>query len=316
MPVRQDPGDVMGHRCTGARVARGGTKSFVFQYSLNGQNPRLTVGSVDSWDIDRARAEGRRLGRLVDQGIDPRQDKVDKKAKQEAKRAEVRRKEATVGEAWTAYLESRCFHWSERYYRDHVNFSRLGGEPKKRGQGRTTAGPLAPLMSLRLVELTAEIVHAWLQSEAGSRATQARQAFGAFRTFLVWCEDQSAYRGLASPDACTTRIARQELPKKSAKSDALQREQLHAWFEAIRTIGNPVIAAYLQALLLTGARREELATLTWENLDLQWSSLAIRDKADGERTIPLTPYVAALLDALPRRNEWVFSSSTAASGRL
>jgi len=31
---------------------------------------------------------------------------------------------------------------------------------------------------------------------------------------------------------------------------------------------------------------------------------------------PLTPYVAALLAALPRRNEWVFSSPTAESGRL
>ncbi len=37
---------------------------------------------------------------------------------------------------------------------------------------------------------------------------------------------------------------------------------------------------------------------------------------DGERTIPLTPYLANLLSSLPRRNEWVFSSPTAASGRL
>jgi len=44
--------------------------------------------------------------------------------------------------------------------------------------------------------------------------------------------------------------------------------------------------------------------------------MTIKDKVDGERTIPLTPYVASLLAALPRRNEWVFSSPTAASGRL
>jgi integrase len=37
---------------------------------------------------------------------------------------------------------------------------------------------------------------------------------------------------------------------------------------------------------------------------------------EGERTTPLTPYVAALLAALPRRNHWVFSSPAAASGRL
>jgi integrase len=84
----------------------------------------------------------------------------------------------------------------------------------------------------------------------------------------------------------------------------------------VREIGNPVIAAYLQGLLLTGARREELAGLTWADVDFQWKSLTIRDKVEGERIIPLTPYLSALLAGLPRRSEWVFSSPTAASGRI
>ena len=85
-------------------------------------------------------------------------------------------------------------------------------------------------------------------------------------------------------------------------------------------------AAYLQTLLITGARREELAWLKWDDIDFQWNGLTIRDKVDGERTIPLTPYVSSLLAQLPRRkmmvndkevpNPWVFSSPTAASGRL
>lgn len=32
--------------------------------------------------------------------------------------------------------------------------------------------------------------------------------------------------------------------------------------------------------------------------------------------IPLPPYLASLLTTLPRRNEWVFSSPTAESGRI
>ena len=105
------------------------------------------------------------------------------------------------------------------------------------------------------------------------------------------------------------RQARDELPKKIAKDDCLQREQLLAWFAAVRQIQNPVIAAYLQTALLTGARREEVAGIRWEDLDFRWKALTIKDKVDGERTIPLTPYVASLLSALPRRNEWVFSLS-------
>ncbi len=44
--------------------------------------------------------------------------------------------------------------------------------------------------------------------------------------------------------------------------------------------------------------------------------MTICDKVEGLRIIPLTPYVAQLLAALPRRSEWVFSSPTAESGHL
>ncbi|MFO1380562.1 MAG: tyrosine-type recombinase/integrase [Chitinivorax sp.] len=94
------------------------------------------------------------------------------------------------------------------------------------------------------------------------------------------------------------------------------REQLPGWFAAVRQISNPVIAAYLQGLLLTGARREELAGLRWTDVDFQWHTMAIRDKVEGLRTIPLTPFLGHLLASLPRRNEWVFSSPTAEDGRL
>jgi integrase len=69
---------------------------------------------------------------------------------------------------------------------------------------------------------------------------------------------------------------------------------------------------------LTGARREEMAGLRWEDVDFQWRSLHVADKVETEtgRIIPLTPYLASLLAALPRRNEWVFSSPSAADGKL
>jgi integrase len=91
---------------------------------------------------------------------------------------------------------------------------------------------------------------------------------------------------------------------------------LPLWFTAVKRIDNPVIAAYLQGLLITGARRGELAELTWENVDFQWMSIRIKDKVEDERVIPLTPYLASLLSRLPRRSKWVFSSPQAKSGHL
>jgi integrase len=65
----------------------------------------------------------------------------------------------------------------------------------------------------------------------------------------------------------------------------------------------------VQTLLLTGARPGEVLSLKWDDINTQWMSMTIRDKVEGERQIPLTPYVWGLLSALPRRNEWVFSST-------
>ena len=72
----------------------------------------------------------------------------------------------------------------------------------------------------------------------------------------------------------------------------------------------------MQALLLTGARTNELTAVRWENVDFQWGNLTIKDKMQGVRVIPLPPYLGQLLAALPRRNEFVFSSPAAKSGHL
>jgi len=91
---------------------------------------------------------------------------------------------------------------------------------------------------------------------------------------------------------------------------------LAPWFAAVRQVSNPVISAYLQILLLIGARREELAALKWEDVNFQWNSIKLSDKVEDFRMVPLTPYVAALMAALPRRTEYVFSSAGSASGYI
>jgi len=298
-----------------------GAKSFIFESKLNRQTVRVTIGDVRAWTLAAARDEARRLQTMIDQGIDPRQEKRDRIAAAKAKQEEAQRIATPAFAAWQAYLAARAPRWGERTLLDHQKLVDVGGQPKTRGrrpgEGSTTLpGCLLPLLSLPLEQIDADRVRAWLQDEADRRPTHAALAFRYLRAFLNWCSDRPEYRDQVQAGACITRLARDELPKKSAKDDCLQREQLPAWFAAVRQIGNPVIAAYLQGLLLTGARREELAGLTWDDVDFQWKAITIKDKVDGERTIPLTPYVAGLLAALPRRNEWVFSSPAAASGRL
>lgn len=299
----------------GLRVTAKGAKSYIFETRLHGKTMRFTIGDVRTWTIGKAQAEATRFKSLTDQGIDPRQLQAEQKAKAQEARNESIRCDLTVAEVWNVYIEARRPKWSARHLADHQNIAYRGKDKM--------AGALSALMPLKLAEIDSERVKSWLRDEAARRPTQAALAFRLLRAFLNWCTDTPDYRGIASADACQARIAKDTLPKKTAKTDCLQREQLPTWFAAVRAIGNPVIAAYLQTLLLIGSRREELAGLKWSDVDFRWQAITIRDKVEGERTIPLTPYVASLLDNLPRRkdkkgnqNPWVFSSPSAESGRL
>ena len=164
--------------------------------------------------------------------------------------------------------------------------------------------------------MTSERIEEWATVETLTRPTRARLSLRLLKAFLFWCARHSTYKTIVTANPAQSKTARESLGRVKVKNDVLQREQLPAWFAAVKKIGNPVISAYLQTLLLVGSRREELATLRWADIDFQWNSITIHDKVDGFRVIPLTPYVASLLTALPRRSEWVFSSPTASSGRL
>jgi integrase len=218
--------------------------------------------------------------------------------------------------AWVEYLAARKPQWSERHYRDHVADMHPGGTVRRRSIELTIPGTLASLAPVRLVDLTPERLDEWAKAEAAQRPTRARLSLRLLKAFLFWCARHPTYKSVVTSNSAQSRDARERLGKPKVKNDVLQREQLPAWFAAVKQIGNPVISAYLQTLLLIGSRREELAQLRWADVDFQWNSLTIKDKVEGTRVIPLTPYVGHLLASLPRRSEWLFSSPTAASGRL
>jgi len=294
-----------------------GTKAYIFQSRLNGRSIRMTIGSVDAWDVDGARAEATRLQNLIDQGKDPRLVKAATTAADEATRDKARSRTATLAEAWTAYKADRKSEWSARHLADHEALARSGGVKRKRGEGTIAPGSLHALMALKLQDLTAETVAAWLQRENRKRPTRAALAYRLLRAFVRWCASDPKYKAAVHLDAVGSKLAKKHVKTAKPKhDDCLQREQLNPWFKAVRELGNPVQAAYLQTLLLTGPRREELAGLKWAGVDFQWKSLRISDKVEGERTIPLTPYVSSLLAALPRRNAFVFSSVGAEGGRM
>jgi integrase len=318
----------------GFRVTSAGARSYIFETSLNGKTIRITIGDVGHYSIAKARDEAISLKAMTNKGIDPRQVKADQiesnKAKAQAKKdkalAEVlqnKMEAITVGMAWLEYIaerkdakEGKENSWSVRHYKDHLKMVHMGGVKRKRSDKLTVAAPLSSLVDLRLVDITEDIVNEWANVEASKRPTQAQLAFRLLRAFLSWCMTHKIYGKIITVNAAKNDVARKRLGKPQTKSDVLQRAQLPAWFAAVKQINNPVISAYLQTLLLTGRRREQIAELKWSNIDFQWNKISMRDKTERNTSIPLTPYVANLLQSLPRRNEYVFSSLSAKSGYL
>lgn len=298
------------------RVTAAGAKSFVYEAKLNRQTIRRTIGDVKLWSIEQARTEARRLAVVLDGGQDPREIERQQQAAQAADKAAAAAHAVTVGEVWSAYLKARRPHWGDRHYSEHLLLVKPGGVASKRAAGGVTApGILHPLLALALRDLTAPVIEAWAERETQTRPAAARLAWRCLKAFLSWCAEQAEYAPvLPSANPAKTKKAREALGKAGVKQDALLKEQLPAWFDAVRQLQNPVIAAYLQTLLLTGARAGEVLALRWDDINTKWRGLTIRDKIEGTRVIPLTPYVWHLLATLPRRNEFVFSSTTAAGG--
>ncbi|MEX3784900.1 tyrosine-type recombinase/integrase [Paraburkholderia sp. BR14374] len=332
----------------GLRATAGGAKAFIFQGKVHGSTVRITIGDVRVKTIAEAQARARALQSLIDNGKDPREEAANRKVEHQASQLAKRRQEVTVGEAWEHYLEHLRTKISpktkkprsERYIVDHINLSSPGGGIAKRGGKEKVRGPLAPLMPQKLSEITATNMADWLELEIARGPTNAAHAFGLFKAFIRWCDTHETYAGAVSHDAYASPKVKGILPRSVAKDDCLQREQLAVWFAAVREIANPVISAYLQGLLITGARREELAALRWEDVDFRWRSLTMNDKVEGTggRTIPLTPFLMDLLLGLKQLNEtppnkrqaarfadrgeqwapsqWVFASKTASDGKI
>lgn len=296
----------------GLRVTPAGKPAYIFQSEFQGRTLRMTIGSPESWSIPQAQERARELQRQIDAGRDPREVKAERIAADVARRTAEVADVLTVAEVWPRYMAEgkpkRKAAWKPRYVADLQAAASLGGEPKKRGKGKTKPGHLAALMPLRLASIDQDTIRDWYAKEAKTAPIQAARAVAMFSGFLGWCATKKDLRAIVQKDAARASELGDVLPGLNKRRDALEIDQLPAWFAGTDKLQSRAARAYLQALVLTGARREELAGLRWADVDFQWQKLTIADKVEATRVIPLTPYMAQLLGTLPRHNEWVFAS--------
>ena len=312
----------------GLRATPAGKPAYVFQAEFRGKTVRISIGSPTAWSIPQAQVKARELQRQIDEGQDPRDIKraaiaetVRLEQAEAVASATAIAKTVTVGDVWPIYLSDgkpkRREAWKPRYRADLEAMAAPGGEPKKRGQGVTRPGPLYPLLAMALVDVNEDTLKVWHDREAKAGKHQAARALMMFRGFMRWCSTKPTYRALIDREAGRAAAILDTLPSTSGskRKDALEAAQVAGWWAGTEQLSNRTASVYLRALLLTGARREEMAALTWANVDFQWRKLTLADKVDTTRVIPLSPYMAQMLATLPRKGEFVFASA-AKSGRI
>ena len=308
-------------------------KTYIFQSRYNNNTFRLKIGSIKNWTIEKAQVKANELQLEIAKGDDPREVKrnlIHLKIKQSKEKADLLALESiTVSEAWNDYYNEKSTSkkdgkliWGDKHKEHLKHFLQEGGELIKRGRmpnksNKKRPGILYPLMKEKLSEINEDTLSTWLREQSLTAPTSTAKAYSVLRAFINWCAEKNKYKAIIKSDVLKSSVVKNNLiTPKSKKNDCLRKAQLAPWFKEVRNISNPIISAYLQCLVLTGARRNELTTLLWKDVDFKCKSLTIRDKVEGIRTIPLTPYVETLISSFPKNNRFVFSSLVAASGHV
>lgn len=259
----------------GLKVTPKGGKVFVFQYRLGGRGSpvrRYTIGKFGKVTAEGARTIAEKLAFDVAKGIDPQAAKVE-----EARQA--------IDLAFEAY--------SKRFVSDHLKAAWKSSHED--GSALLTRYAVPVLKAKPLPRIDRKDVKAVLAGANGKPAT-ARNLFAVLRLLFNWakdCEDieASPMDGMKPPEGATSR------------DRCLTDEELKLVWQASEKLDYP-FGPLVRLLILTGARREEVAGLQWSELshsEKTWSLPASRAKNEVAASWPLSELAVKELDALAKR---------------
>jgi integrase len=141
-----------------------------------------------------------------------------------------------------------------------------------------------------------EIVRLLDGIEAGSGPAMATQTLAIIRKVMNWHATRS--------DDFLSPIVRGMAQTPTARERILTDDELRK----VWATNNGIFSAYVRFLLLTAARRNEAAKMTWAEVDgHDWTLPAARNKTNVDLVRPLSRAAQAILAALPKAGEFVWS---------
>ena len=266
-------------------------KIFIVERRVNGKPKRVTIGAYGApWTPDNARSKAQQLLAEMAGGELPTE-----------KKRQERVKGITLGEAFRQYVQVRD----------------LTPKTIKEYQ-RTVDLYLADWADRPLASITREKVSERFSNLAEERgAATANVVMRALRAILNFALHQygTAERPLLRENPVLTLSHTRAWKRIPRRQGCLRPADFGPWVAAVQELDNATLRDYLLFLLFTGLRREEAASLTWEQVDLANRMVTITNtKNHDPLELPLPEF---MMDLLTQRREeagqagspFVFSSS-------
>jgi integrase len=260
----------------GIRLRAGGKKTWIAQYRLGSKQRRISLGSIGTVDAEEARKQAKSILAKVQLGSDPQTDKFTARAAANK----------TLGHVINFYLASHA-------------------EPSLKP--RTFAEVKRSLLTHWKPLHEAQIAGLERSAVAGQLNTIARAsgpvAANRSRAYLAAMFNWAIAQGFVekSPVTGTAKPAK-ELSRERVMSDD---ELGMIWL----SLPSNDYGTIVKLLILTGQRREEVAGMRWDELDLGrglWSIRADRTKNGRTHDVPLSPEALSLLPVPPLVGEREF----------
>jgi integrase len=269
----------------GLKVTPKGRKVFIVLYRTGGAGSPLrkyTIGPYGRVTLHQARGEAQKVFAARLEGRDPAVEKREKRRRLATDRIE---------DLIAAFLAHR------------LNGSRSAKEVRRilereavsRWKGRSVHG----ITRRDVIQLIGE-------AEGRGAPYAASKLLKVLKTFFSWCVgrallERSPADGIPAPVKTVTR------------DRILSDEELTAVLRAARAMEGPY-GRIVEMLALTGQRREEVARMAWDELDLTtrtWTLPGSRTKNGRPHLVHLSEPALGLLHSTPRIGSFVFSASGA-----
>jgi integrase len=263
----------------GLKVTPAGAKVFIYQYRLGGRGSkvrRYTIGRFGALTADGARKQAERLAMSVAQGADPQRDKGE-------------RRRISVELAFDRYLE--------RFVEGCLKVKWKSSHADAEGVLRNYALPVfkdKPLPDIGRADIRAAL------APLEGRPPTKRKLFAVLRRLFNWA--------LSEGDLSTSPLAGMEAPATPMSRDRVLTDDEIVWFWQASLGAVAPFGPLVRMLLLTGARREEVAGMIWSEVsqaDAVWTIPAGRAKNGLAVDVPLSALAIAEISALASKaDKW------------